>query len=462
MPATPSGVPGTSRSQSARTGRGRIASLIDSLRSQLWPVPLLAIILAVIAGQLLPYVDHEFGDDVVPSVSGWLFGGGPEAASNLLQTIAGAMVTVTSLTFSLTVVTLQLASSQFSPRLLRTFTRDRIVHNTLALFLATFAFSLTVLRSVRSPSASGEGFVPKFAITLAFLLAVASVLALVGFLSHLARQIRVESMLKTVHDDAETTLLRLFPDGEEAPEPAAESTFGTGPGYRTIDSPSSGFLLTVDATQLCSAAVEAQALIVLEAAPGDSLVRGIPVARAAAAAGTTLDEDDFSALAEAVAGCVDIGFERTSVQDSSLGLQQVLDIACRALSPGINDATTAVHAIGHISSLLCGLAGRSVGSSLVRDEEGVARVLIRHPDHTELLELAMRQLLRYAMDDPRAAERTVKMLGELAWVDRTGVLSQALATQRERAAEALRQGPLNGAETGRLLAVLRSGGKAVR
>ncbi len=457
MPAMPAGAPGTSRPHSTRTRRGRIASLIDSLRSQLWPVPLLAIILAVIAGQLLPYLDHEVGDDVLPSVSGWLFGGGPEAASNLLQTIAGAMVTVTSLTFSLTVVTLQLASSQFSPRLLRTFTRDRIVHNTLALFLATFAFSLTVLRSVRSPSAGSEGFVPKFAITIAFLLAVASVLALVGFLSHLARQIRVESMLKTVHDDAETTLLRLFPDGEDQQEPPVEASFGKGPGYRPIQSPSSGFLLTVDGAQICSAAVDAQAFVVLEVSPGDSLVHGLPLARAVSASGRALDDDGFSGLTDAVAASVDIGFERTSVQDSSLGLQQVLDIACRALSPGINDATTAVHAIGHVSSLLCGLASRPVGSYLVRDEEGVARVLIRHPDHTELLDLAMRQLLRYAMGDPRAAERTVKMLGELAWVDRTGVLTEALATQRERAAEALRRGPLSGAETGRLLEGLRTG-----
>lgn len=427
----------------------------DALRSQLWPVPLAAIIVAVVAGQLLPYLDREVGDDLLPSVSGWLFGGGPEAASNLLQTIAGAMVTVTSLTFSLTVVTLQLASSQFSPRLLRTFTRDRIVHNTLALFLATFAFALTALRSVRAPSPSGEGFVPKFAITIAFLLAVASVLALVGFLSHLARQIRVESMLKLVHADAEDTVRRLFPEQDQPGALAAESVFGRGPGYRNIASPSSGFLLTVDGGRLCEAAAAADALIVLETTPGDSLVQGIPLARVAHVDGHPVDGRSFDDLAAQVEAAVTIGFERTLVQDAGLGLQQLLDIACRALSPGINDATTAVHAIGHVSSLLCGLVGRRTGSQLVRDEQGLARVLVRHPDLSDLIDLALRQLLRYAMGDPRAAERTIKLLAELAWVDASGTLEPTLQGHRAQAADALRHGPLNGAETGHLLQFLQ-------
>ncbi|MEO8220793.1 MAG: DUF2254 domain-containing protein [Specibacter sp.] len=438
---------------SARRG-GRIASLLDSARSQLWPTPLTAIIVAVAAGQLLPYLDLEVQDKVQPMVSAWIFGGGPTAASNLLQTIAGAMITVTALTFSLTVVTLQLASSQFSPRLLRTFTRDRFVHGTLALFLATFAFALTVLRSIRVSSAINEGFVPKISISVAFLLAVASVLALVGFLSHLARQIRVESMLRTVIDEAETSLGRIFPDGEKPDALPAESVFRCGPGFRPVESTSSGFLLTVDSAAVCAAAAEAGAVVVFEAAPGDSLVRGVPFARAGSAAGGRLDNEAFAGLSHAVVESIGIGFERTSVQDATLGLQQLLDIACRALSPGINDGTTAVHAIGHISSLLCGLADRSTGSYLVRDDDGTAHVLVKRPELTDMLDIAMSQLLRYAMGDPRAAERTIKMLRELAWVDPAGMLDEPLEVHSRRSAQALLESPLNEAETGRLLALL--------
>lgn len=122
----------------------------DSLHDQLWPVPLAAVVVAILLGQFLPVVDRRLDDDLPAWLTGVLFSGGPEAARSLLETIASSMVTVTSLTFSLTVVTLQLASGQFSPRLLRTFTRDRFVHNTLALFLATFVFALTVLRAFAS------------------------------------------------------------------------------------------------------------------------------------------------------------------------------------------------------------------------------------------------------------------------------------------------------------------------
>lgn len=442
------------------SGDTRIASLRDSLRSQLWPTPVAAVIVAIVAGQFLPFIDQEVQDKVGPTVSAWIFGGGPAAASNLLQTIAGAMVTVTALTFSLTVVTLQLASSQFSPRLLRTFTSDRIVHSTLALFLSTFAFALTVLRSIRSSTAVDDGFVPKISTTVAFLLSVASVLALVGFLSHLARQIRVESMLKKVFDETESTLASIFPDtGPQDPSAAAYS-LGSGPEFRPIESCASGFLLTVNSAAIRAAAAQAGALVVFAAAPGDSLVRGVPFASAADAGGGRLEEQAFSSLNRAVADNVAIGFERTSVQDATLGLQQLLDIACRALSPGINDATTAVHAIGHVSALLCGLAGRRTGSSPLLDDDGTVRVILKRPRLEDMLELTMRQLLRYAMDDPRAAERTISMLGELDWVDSGGRLARVLTSHRRRVAQALLNSPLEKEESDRLVALVTATGNA--
>ncbi|HSL36359.1 MAG TPA: DUF2254 family protein, partial [Arthrobacter sp.] len=122
---------------------GRTARWSDALRTQLWPLPTAAVALAVALGTMLPALDAAVDGRLPDGISVLLFSGGPEAARAVLQAIAGSLITVTSLTFSLTVVTLQLASSQFSPRLLRTFTSDRFVHGTLALFLAAFAFSLT-------------------------------------------------------------------------------------------------------------------------------------------------------------------------------------------------------------------------------------------------------------------------------------------------------------------------------
>ena len=435
----------------------RTARIVDAVRTQLWPVPAVAVLVALAAGTVLPAVDANVDGTLPDSLSAFLFSGGPDAARAVLQAIAGSLITVTSLTFSLTVVTLQLASSQFSPRVLRTFTRDRIVHNTLALFLATFAYSLTVLRSVRIATDQAPGFVPRISTTLAFVLAVASVLTLVAFLSHLARQIRVESMLQTVFDEAESTLKRVYEDTEnpDLVQPGALTT--NGQGFRPIESRASGFLLSVDYTATNTAALEAGAFVVFDSTPGDSLVRGVPFARARYSTGGELGDEAFDALCDAVSECIITGFERTSVQDATLGLQQLLDIACKALSPGINDGTTAVHAIGHVSALLCGLAERPTGPYLVRDKTETARVLVLRPGLEDMLELAMRQLLRYAMDDPRAAERTVKLLLELAWVDKAGKLAEPLAVQGERAAQALRHSPISGAEAGKLLAMLDAG-----
>lgn len=385
-------------------------TLRDSLRTQLWPVPLAAVVIAVALGQFLPFLDRLLEHDLSPLLTRFLFGGGPEAARSLLETIASSMITVTSLTFSLTVVTLQLASSQFSPRLLRTFTRDRIVHNTLALFVATFAYGLTVLRSIRVETSSGSGFVPELAVTFAFVLALASVVGLVFFLAHLARQIRVETMLHDVHRETHGTLERIFPTDREP----IDATVIPHTAATPLPVHSSGFLLNVDRRSALSAAVAADAVVVVDATPGTSLVRGVPFARAWAANGSSLAESRLEELEEGLNDAVSLGFERTSAQDASFGLQQLLDVANKALSPGVNDPTTAVHALGHVSTVLCAVGARTTGSEALRDDHGRTRIILTYPTFAQLLDLVMDQVVTYAFSDSRTAERTLAMLREIA------------------------------------------------
>jgi uncharacterized membrane protein len=386
------------------------ALLRDSLRSQLWPVPLVAVAAAVLLGQFLPVVDRWLDNDLPAWLSGVLFSGGPEAARSLLETIASSMVTVTSLTFSLTVVTLQLASSQFSPRLLRTFTRDRFVHNTLALFLATFVFALTVLRSIRVETSSGPAFVPEIAVTTAFGLTIASVIGLVLFLAHLSRQIRVETMLRDVHHEADQTLDKVFPSvstiEKEASLPRASAA--------VIAARSSGFLLRVDPATAVAAATRAEAFVIIDVAPGASLIEGVPVARAWTTNEAALEGGRLLELGGDLTRACRTGFERTSTQDTGFGLQQLLDVTNKALSPGVNDPTTAVHALSHISAVLCSLAGRTTGPRTLNDSEGNKRVTLTYPTFAQLLELVMDQLLTYAFSDPRTAHRTLVMLREVA------------------------------------------------
>lgn len=198
----------------------RLDRLQERLRTQLWPWPAVGLLLAVGCGVLLPRLDKRVDESLPETLRDYLFSGGPAAASTLLQTIAGSLITVTALTFTLTVVTLQLASSQFSPRLLRTFMQDGYVHATLALFVATFTYALMVLRAVRAGEGRAQAFVPALSVTVALLLALASVLALVLFLAHLAREIRVETMLDKVHRDAMARVHRSPARTAEDNEPA--------------------------------------------------------------------------------------------------------------------------------------------------------------------------------------------------------------------------------------------------
>ncbi len=201
------------------------AGLRDGFRTQLWPLPTVSVVLAIALGVGLPKLEAAHSGLVPEGLRTYLFTGGADAARTVLDAVAGSLITVTALTFSLTVVTLQLASSQFSPRLLRTFTRDLVVQATLGLFLGTFAYALTVLRTVRSSAASRAEFVPDLSVTVAYVLAVASVVGLILFLAHLAQTIRVESMLSSVHQDASASLRRELGPAEGVPARPR----GTGP-----------------------------------------------------------------------------------------------------------------------------------------------------------------------------------------------------------------------------------------
>ncbi|MDI3196228.1 DUF2254 domain-containing protein [Pseudarthrobacter sp. AL07] len=396
---------------------GRVDHWMDALRTQLWPLPVLAVALAVVLGTAVPALDAAVDGKLPESVTVLLFSGGPEAARSVLQAISGSLITVTSLTFSLTVVTLQLASSQFSPRLLRTFTSDRFVHGTLALFLAAFAFALTVLRSVRGEGSGASPFVPEISVTVAFVLAIGSVIGLVLFLAHLTREIRVETMMRRVNVETQETIDRVFPENRPLPAPGPDPV--PAEGKILINSTSSGFLTSVDKGSLKRAAEDAGAVIRIDREPGSSLVAGVPFATVwAVQPGATLTTSARERLIEKVNAAVATGFERTNVQDVGFGFRQLVDVAARALSPGINDPTTAVHVIGHLSVLLCRLAERSPGPEQLRDDGGRVRVVVSLPELEDLLNMAMNQPRQYGAADPAVAGRLLGLLAELTWCDR--------------------------------------------
>lgn len=411
--------------------RQRWGVLQDRWRTRLWPLPSLAVVAAVGLGVGLPRLDARMSDAFLDKVVPYLFGGGPEAARSVLSAVAASLITVTSLTFSLTVVTLQLASSQYSPRILRTFVRDRFVHLALALLLGTFTYSLMVLRTVHTPTGDEDAFVPHVSVTVAYLLAIASVVVLVFFLAHLARQIRAELILLEVHSDTTETLRRVldrYPVGEARTAPAVPAT-----GVTTVCAQSSGFLTSVDERTLLSAAVHAGAVVQVDRFPGDSIVAGTPVAAVwPVVEGTDLAGEALADLTAKVGKAVCTGFERTAAEDIAFGLRQLVDVAIRALSPAVNDPTTAVHALNHASALLCEVVGHDLGPRLLRDDEGRVRVVLSGPDAASLLDLVMTQTRHYGAADPDMLVRLFGLLREVAWRTRRAEDHEAVVEQLTR------------------------------
>ena len=435
------------------------AKVRAALESELWPIPSLAVGAALGLGIGLPMLDAAIEQSLSPVLAEYLFGGGPDAARAVLQTIAGSLITVTALTFSLTVVTLQLASSQFSPRLLRTFTSDRFVHWTLALFLATFTYALTVLRTVRSED-QGGAFVPQLSVTFAYVLAVASVLALVMFLAHLTREIRVETMMQRVSAETGAVIDRLFGEEDAARRPVPDQPTA---GSMRLESAESGFLTSADDRALLAAATAGDAVIRIDSEVGDSLVRRTPFATA-----WPLDHarrftaDERAGLSAAVNQAIGTGIERTNAQDAGFGFRQLVDVAAKALSPGINDPTTAVHVLGHLSALLCLLTERHAGPRVISDEDGHVRVVVSRPSMADLLSLSLGQVRQYGAQDPVVASRILRLLLEVAWCDRAQAHTVALRSELAQMTDAMDTHSYGTAERVRLDELAREVGDALQ
>ena len=409
--------------------RQRSATVSDAFVTRLWPLPSLGVGIALVVAVGMTKLDERVDSRLPSTVTAYIFQGDADAARSVMSSIAGSLITVTSLTFSLTVVTLQLASSQFSPRLLRTFTGDRFVQSTLTLFLFTFVYALTVLRTVRSGESAGVDYVPRLSVTLGYVLTVASALGLVLFLAHLVRQIRVETLLSTVSQESRETFRRVLPEDDSGREVAAPDAPSD---CALLSCEVSGFVVAVDAESLLATASSLEAVVRVERGPGSVQVAGTPVGRAWSSSTEPLLGERLQALRHQFASAVKIGRERTALQDIGYGLRQVADVTARALSPGINDPTTAVHAIAAAAALLCDVAGRDPGPRVLRDEQGQVRLVISHPDLADLLDLAVAQPRRYGASDPAVLGALFSLLRQLAWsVDAEGD-RRAVGEQLER------------------------------
>ena len=378
-----------------------------AVRDSLWFLPgLMTLIGAALAmiltrAELTGLIQIGYGES-------WLFSGGAEGARGVLSAIAGGLITVTGVVFSVTIVALQLASSQFTPRVLRGYTADRSNQLVLGVFIGTFTYTLLVLRTVRSGGDDDPSFVPRLAVAIAVVLVLVSIGFLIFFINHSARSVQVSYILDNVTKRTLRDVERVFSDRVSEQSPGEEEkAWQPLEGGRAVTASRCGYLQAVDADAMVKLADEKDAIVAMEPGIGGYVFEGRPLAFVSPP--DAVDDELIRRVRKAIV----IGSERTPEQDVEFGIIEMCDIAVKALSPGINDPTTAFHCIDHLATVIAELGRRRVPGEFVGTGRKT-RFIPRYTTFERAVELAFDQIWHFGKENPAVVKKLRDTLGELA------------------------------------------------
>ncbi|MBK8508622.1 MAG: DUF2254 domain-containing protein [Candidatus Competibacteraceae bacterium] len=407
-----------------------LLKLRDKLFNSFWFQPILMALLAGVAAFASIRYDHALGSDWLDEVLGWVWSGGAEGARSVLSVIAGSLMTVVSIVFSLTISTLAQVSSHFGPRVLRQFTSDRVVQFTLGIFIATFVYCLLVLRSIRS--ADESLFIPYLSVNIGMALALASLAVLIFYIHHIARIIQAEPLVAGVGQEIQRALNEMFPESighpsdEETDRSLQPPDEGQWRAARAVYSTDNGYLQVIDDGRLMELAVERDMLVKLIRRPGEFVTAGSVLAKA-----LPIERASDEAL-EQLQGCFSLGAHRMPDLDALYLLQQLVEIAARALSPGINEPFTALICIDWLGAALRNLAVREMPVPLRQDAGGTLRVVTKELDFEEILQAVFDQIRIYGAQSPEVMSRLLGAIADIASAARRERDRRALADYAHR------------------------------
>lgn len=381
----------------------RLPRLSGRFESNYWLIPALCVAAAIGLSYASQFLDARLSHD---EPAWYLFRGGPEGARSVLSAVVSSMLTLAGLVFSVTILVLQLASNQFSPRALRTFLRDHPSQLALGIFVGTFVYALLGLRIVRGTSEGIERHIPSLSVWLAVVLSVLSVGAFIYYIHHVSQSIRAVVILTRIGQETRSTLEQMYPEGlgEDAEEARQEKPEGI-PSLLITSSDTSGVLVAVDEEQLLSCTREARVTLALVPMVGDF----IPPQGVLFEVWGDATALDVKRLFEALT----FGPERTLQQDTAFGFRQLVDIAERALSPGINDPTTAVQAIDQLHDLLRRMVRQRFPSTTRKDETGALRLICPRPGWNAYVRLALDEVRQYGKGSIQVTRRLRFLLEDL-------------------------------------------------
>ncbi len=376
-------------------------------------------------------------EEHVPALSAWvptfLFPSrnDPQAAQLILSAIATSIMTVVSIVFAILLMTLTLASTQFSPRILVSFVRDRATQWTLGVLLGTFTYCIAVLPAARSLPAA---FVPVVSVTGAMLLALVSVAWLIFFIHHISQAISVNHIVDRIARDTEGVIDELMPHPASAVEPTQQRPMPDGDGAPIL-SQRSGYIRYIDTARLMELGKAWRIRIRVARGVGQFVPAGVPLVH------VTRENRVTPVRAAELLSAFDIGPTRTLQQDVEFGVIQIVDIALRAISPAVNDPSTAISCIDQLSSILILWCNRAPPPPVLFDSPHVPRVEIPWIDLEGLLNTAFDQIRHYAAGDLAVSLRLLRAIGDVAGTTQRPDVHAALLgrarTLVDRAAESL-------------------------
>ncbi|MGB3647374.1 MAG: DUF2254 domain-containing protein [Desulfobulbales bacterium] len=405
----------------------KIKQLYSNLRSSFWFAPSVIVAYSIALAVILVEADSAVSDRWLAQ---WprLFGAGAAGARDMLSTIAGSMMSVMGVTFSMTLVALTLASSQYTSRILRNFMRSHVTQYTLGVFAGIFSYCLIVLRTIRG---SGEvEFVPGLAVFFAFVLALGSVGVLIFFIHHIASSIQASSIIPSVAKESIAVIDRLFPekigqgpDEDEDKDQVLRSLEKLT--WRPVPAKVSGYIQSVNNDALMRLARDRKTILRMEHGIGDYVVEETGLASLALE--DPLDQETIAALNSSY----NISSHRTVEQDPAFGVRQIVDIALKALSPGVNDTSTAVMCVDYLAAILARLASRQLPSSR-RYEEGELRVITIAQTFKSLLADSFDQIRRSAEGNVAVMERMLGAIENIGSLTTNPYRRRALCEQIQR------------------------------
>ncbi|MBA3564172.1 MAG: DUF2254 domain-containing protein [Gammaproteobacteria bacterium] len=388
----------------------------EDLRSSYWFVPSLMAFASILLSVAAVAIDRHFSIDA-SSEFAWLYINQPDGARAVLATIAGSAITVGDVVFSITIAAVAYTTSQFGPRLLTNFMRDRGNQLTLGTFIATFLYCLLVLRSVRSAgevvgddSALAQSFVPHIAVLIALLLALASVAVLIFFLHHLTRSIHISNVIAGIGAELLESLDELFPKklGGSAPDMPVFGDADSQGDALTIPALEHGYCQNVDEDALLDVAVRHDVALLLNCRPGNFVHDASALAYVWPR--DRLSEDGQDDVRASFA----FGSKRTKTQDVMFPVSELTEVAIRALSPSVNDPFTAINCMNWLAGALVRLANRRTPAARRADDTGRLRLVVPRVSFKFMANTIWDRLRPYVSHDPNAAGHMMRLLGELA------------------------------------------------